>query len=249
VFVPPTVTVDDETLISLQRTACFGTCPVYTVTIDGMGNVNYSGEQYVQVTGSASSQIPVADVQRLVDWMMSVNYLALEVPDTCPNSSTDMPSAITSLKVMIGHNTIDHYHGNPCAPRYLGLVEDLIDQTANTARWINGTNLLGTGAPCSLDSECSTGVCFGEGGAKTCSAPVGEPCLNTVPCFCNYDLCAKPCSQDADCPLGDICNGSGPTYCVRSCTVGSGDVCPTNWRCEPVEHQGGTATACVPFIN
>ncbi len=30
--------------IKLQRTICFGTCPVYSVTVDNEGNVNYYGE-------------------------------------------------------------------------------------------------------------------------------------------------------------------------------------------------------------
>ena len=30
--------------IKLQRTMCFGTCHVYSVTVDNEGNVNYYGE-------------------------------------------------------------------------------------------------------------------------------------------------------------------------------------------------------------
>ena len=30
--------------IKLQRTMCFGTCPVYSVMVDNEGNVNYYGE-------------------------------------------------------------------------------------------------------------------------------------------------------------------------------------------------------------
>ena len=30
--------------MKLQRTMCFGTCPVYSVMVDNEGNVNYYGE-------------------------------------------------------------------------------------------------------------------------------------------------------------------------------------------------------------
>ena len=33
-----------DALIRLQRTSCFGSCPIYTVTIDARGTVTYEGE-------------------------------------------------------------------------------------------------------------------------------------------------------------------------------------------------------------
>jgi hypothetical protein len=37
--------------IKLQRTMCYGTCPVYSVTVDKEGNVNYYGEMFVYKRG------------------------------------------------------------------------------------------------------------------------------------------------------------------------------------------------------
>ena len=36
--------VKNDTVITLERTACFGTCPIYTITIYGDGRVVYDGE-------------------------------------------------------------------------------------------------------------------------------------------------------------------------------------------------------------
>ncbi|MDJ0976915.1 MAG: DUF6438 domain-containing protein [Erythrobacter sp.] len=33
--------IKDEVKITLQRTACFGSCPDYTVTVDGQGNIEF----------------------------------------------------------------------------------------------------------------------------------------------------------------------------------------------------------------
>lgn len=35
--------------IRLKRTMCYGTCPVYNVTVDKEGNVKYEGEMFVCV--------------------------------------------------------------------------------------------------------------------------------------------------------------------------------------------------------
>ena len=49
----PAPTPDYASLvITLERTACFGTCPIYKLTVYGDGRVEYEGERFVTVTGS-----------------------------------------------------------------------------------------------------------------------------------------------------------------------------------------------------
>lgn len=52
--------------IALQRTACFGFCPDYTVTIDEAGEVRYEGRRFVSAVGVRDAVIPREDVQRLL---------------------------------------------------------------------------------------------------------------------------------------------------------------------------------------
>jgi Domain of unknown function (DUF6438) len=56
------VTDPQDVLVKLERTSCFGECPVYSVTIDGRGNVTYDGEQFVRVKGRATGRISVSRV-------------------------------------------------------------------------------------------------------------------------------------------------------------------------------------------
>jgi len=51
--------------ISLERTACHGTCPVYTVTMRHDGTVTYDGKEFVKVTGRRTRKIPVEQFQEL----------------------------------------------------------------------------------------------------------------------------------------------------------------------------------------
>ena len=40
-----------DALIRLQRTSCYGPCPIYTVAIDARGTVTNEGERFVRVVG------------------------------------------------------------------------------------------------------------------------------------------------------------------------------------------------------
>ena len=45
----PTENVFSDLVITLERTACHGTCPIYKLTIEGNGTVIYEGQDFVQV--------------------------------------------------------------------------------------------------------------------------------------------------------------------------------------------------------
>jgi hypothetical protein len=45
--------------VTLKRTACYGTCPVYTVSIDGSGLVEYLGEFHVDIPGTQAGSVPL----------------------------------------------------------------------------------------------------------------------------------------------------------------------------------------------
>ena len=49
--------------ITMQRTPCFGTCPVYTVTVTGRGDVQFMGTQFVSKEGESRKQVPVDSVR------------------------------------------------------------------------------------------------------------------------------------------------------------------------------------------
>ena len=64
-----------EVSIRLERSGCFGSCPVYDVTLSGTGEVRYEGRKYVKQTGVHISQLPQAWVLRLVDRLLAVRFL------------------------------------------------------------------------------------------------------------------------------------------------------------------------------
>ena len=44
--------------ISISRTACYGTCPIYTVDIGGDGTVRFNGVGFTAVAGEQTAKIP-----------------------------------------------------------------------------------------------------------------------------------------------------------------------------------------------
>jgi len=64
--VPDNESTRSDFSITLERTSCLGSCPVYTVTILGSGSVEYEGRWHVAVTGVRKNTIPPPDVHRLI---------------------------------------------------------------------------------------------------------------------------------------------------------------------------------------
>src|SRR5215207_1941680 len=58
--------VAPDAVIRLQRTACFGPCPIYTVSIDASGTVTYEGERSVRVVGRRTAHIDKSIVAGLL---------------------------------------------------------------------------------------------------------------------------------------------------------------------------------------
>ena len=167
----PEAIVDAHTTITLDRTGCYGSCPSYSIRMGGDGTVTYVGRQFVKVVGTASSQVPVPDVQELVNEMEQANYFNLTVPDTCAlGIETDAPTATTSLTLAGATHTVVHYYGNPCAPAVLTTIEDRIDAVANSAQWVKcdtaGGSCTGTAGSGGSDGAAGTGGGGATGGTS-----------------------------------------------------------------------------------
>ncbi len=126
--------------ITLERTACFGSCPVYTVTIAGDGSVSYEGRWYVGVTGKQGAHIDPAAVRALVHGFEAIDFFSLrdsyrsvENADGSVTEVTDLPTTFVSLRLGDRVKRVEDYFGGPKALRDL---EDRIDEVAGTRKWI-----------------------------------------------------------------------------------------------------------------
>jgi uncharacterized protein DUF6438 len=136
----PALAQEREPVITLRRTSCYGTCPVYSLEVFADGFIRFVGTDFVQYIGEQRAVVPPEAVENLVAYLLKTDYFALqEKYETCKDSKgrtffiTDLPTVITSLRVGTAKKTVLHY---ACAPRRLEQLEDEIDRVANTKRWI-----------------------------------------------------------------------------------------------------------------
>ena len=133
--------IPDDFAIKLERTSCFGPCPVYSVTIDGKGNVTYEGKKFVRVPGRQSDQIPVsrvaelaATVERIRFFDLNDEYRVIRNADGTTTMVTDLPTTFVTVTRGGQTKSIEDYVG---APESLKELEKQIDETARTKRWIS----------------------------------------------------------------------------------------------------------------
>lgn len=129
-----------DALIRLQRTSCFGPCPVYTITIDARGTVTYEGERFVRVVGRRTAQIDravvaelLSRVERIRFFEMRDAYRVIENPDGTVGTATDLPTKFVSVTVHGRTKKVEDYLA---APDALADFEREIDAAAGTKRWV-----------------------------------------------------------------------------------------------------------------
>jgi hypothetical protein len=147
----PQETIPSDTLIILERTVCFGTCPAYRLTISADGKVVFEGKEFVRVKGIAEDKVSQIQLRQLISEIEKADYFSLKdqyssEKDGCKASWTDYSSAITTVKLNGKAKTINHYHGcrdetldrspGEVYPKQLFDLENKIDETVGTKKWL-----------------------------------------------------------------------------------------------------------------
>jgi hypothetical protein len=127
--------------ISLERTPCYGTCPVYNVSVSPSGQVVFEGQANVRVIGTANGQIPPLRVDSLLVELEKAGYFRFASRYTvsepaCGRYVTDLPAAITTVIFRGRTKRIEHDHGCGGAPLALAVLEKRIDEVLGSSEWI-----------------------------------------------------------------------------------------------------------------
>ena len=149
--------------ITLERTACFGSCPIYAITIYEDGTVKYTGTKFVDVMGEQTSQIDPAIVKQMVAAFEAAGYFDWkEAYDTM--NVTDMPYIITSVTSNGKTHKITRYVGDGSAPLALPFLETWIDDMTNSQLWTGAESNLSFTANFIKPAVATLqrGACFGK---------------------------------------------------------------------------------------
>ena len=137
VSIPMRDSVESYT-VTLERTACRGNCPVYALTVNGDGTVEYEGFLNIPFTGKKIGVISKDSVSALIRAIESVDIDALQ-PMYVQQSTTDMPSVIFTVQhmrngIIRGKKILD-YQGDGTTPKSLRLLYDRIDAWYPIIQW------------------------------------------------------------------------------------------------------------------
>lgn len=135
--VPFPASDNQEVVIGLERTACFGTCPAYTVEILGDGRVTFTGRAYVAVEGVHHRRISREAVEALVERFRAADFFWME--DEYVARITDFPSYRLTLTIGGRTKRVADYAGEMVGmPFAVTGLEAAIDRAAGTRAWVTG---------------------------------------------------------------------------------------------------------------
>jgi hypothetical protein len=126
--------------ISLERTACFGRCPVYRITASLSGVVSYQGTAHVRHLASATGQIPAERIGALLKELDDAGYFSFadryaSSEASCGRYATDLPTVITSATLNGRTKQVEHDQGCAGAPGALVVLERRIDDVLGSSQW------------------------------------------------------------------------------------------------------------------
>jgi hypothetical protein len=122
--------------INIERTACYGTCPQFTLRIAADGGVVYDGKRFVMRRGVAERRLRPAEVDKLRRAVDQSGFAKLETHCCDCVTKTDAPSTLLDIADQNGLRSIRHYHGCASVPKSLSVLEESIISLSGAGKWI-----------------------------------------------------------------------------------------------------------------
>lgn len=129
---PAAKTASGPIEITIERSACYGTCPSYKVALREDGTVTYEGRDFVRVKGTRTWKIDPGAVAALASEMQQAGYFDLQ--DEYVARVTDNPTTYTSLTIDGRTKKIKDYVAGPAK---LKEIEAKIDQVSGVKDYIS----------------------------------------------------------------------------------------------------------------
>lgn len=132
--------------ITLERTECFGSCPNYTVVVDGNGHVKYSGRSWVREKGEHEATISKDEARTLVQRFVRAGFFSLN--DSYEQAVTDCATTYLSVKIGDRVKRIENYWAHDPtdlspeqfdewkAHATLDMLAYCVDEAVDVERWI-----------------------------------------------------------------------------------------------------------------
>ncbi|MEO6602718.1 MAG: DUF6438 domain-containing protein [Polyangiaceae bacterium] len=145
---PPDTVPGATAVATMERTGCYGECPVYRLTVNSDGSLVYVGTRWVKVLGRQVYKLSDAQVSELHAAFDRSGFMQFRDYDHV--ESTDDDWAHVSLRRGGAFKRVRHYHGDNAAPPALSVLEDEFDRIVDSAKFVgmqaaSGASLPGNG--------------------------------------------------------------------------------------------------------
>lgn len=100
-----------DVIASIERTACFGFCPVYKMEIYGDGTVHYIGTRNVDRIGVFKGKASIDKIDSLIIKAKEIGFMNLK--DEYDGSVSDLPATHTSVMMDGKTKKIKSRYGTP----------------------------------------------------------------------------------------------------------------------------------------
>jgi hypothetical protein len=117
-------TPDDSLVAYIERTRCFGVCPVYSIRVYRSGYVLYEGIDNVQPAGRHYLVLTHEQLRAIGEKAVSIGYFELKDEYRNPYL-TDFPTVYTEVRFRGKRKKITHYDAEP--PPNLVEMEKYLD--------------------------------------------------------------------------------------------------------------------------
>ena len=108
----------EKEIISINRGACYGTCPIYSFNIFSDMSAVYHGKNFVEKTGTIVFKLSEEEINSILQKANEINYCKME------SEYTEMITDLPTTHIKIFDKKITDYYG---APKELKELEKLID--------------------------------------------------------------------------------------------------------------------------
>jgi hypothetical protein len=116
---------EEDLLIELKRTPCYGSCPVYTIKIDKNGKGLFEGVENVEKTGNFSFSISKDELIELENDFVQVDFYRLK--NIYDGQVSDLPTTyITYNKDGNQKKIMDYYDAPPTLRALENRIETLV---------------------------------------------------------------------------------------------------------------------------
>lgn len=104
--------IPKDAFARIQKTPCFGRCPVYVMTIYQDGRVDYFGKKFVEKEGRYVAKVSNEKLEALKNKAKELGFFEMDNVYDKPGI-TDLPSVVTTVKDDDGFKTVVNRFDSP----------------------------------------------------------------------------------------------------------------------------------------